>query len=1039
MADLELITELLSRLEEQYDLQRYSSIHELIGVDRELRERVEREPKLADELERGFVALREMDQCIGREEAAAAAGWPDIPGYEIQGELGYGGMGVVYKARQATLNRTVALKVMQAGRTRSRRVSHRFRLEAEAAAQLKHPNIVQVYETGQWQGAAFIVLEHMAGGNLARRIAGTPQPERWAADVVWTIARAVEHAHQNGIVHRDLKPSNILVAADGTIKVADFGLAKLRNDAADLTRTGEAPGTPAYMPPEQACGEVSPRCDIYALGAILYELLTGRPPFAAESAAETLLLAQTREPVAPRLVRPRLARDLEAICLRCLEKSPERRYATAEELADDLGRFLAGKPTAARPLSARQRVVRWCSRNKSVAALLATIALLLAGVTGVSIIAVVRIGHARNEAEETAERERIALGKAVTAEEAAKRQQAAAETQAATAAQVSQFLVNLFMTADPLGTSRLGFRRGEEIGKDITLRELLDRGAAEAQHALKDQPAVRATLLDTLGKVYSDLGIVDRAEPLVREAYGFRQAHPEQEAELATSLLNMGVLLRTKGEYADAERLIRQALAMRTRLSGADSLDVAEAEVALCWILLESFGVTQRGDIGKRQFDEIDKIASHALKVQRRELGDHNRDVGLTLMGMAMRYLAEGRQAEAEEVFVQIAAVFATQKEGLSALLGLREVQLADSARKQGRLKEAERHYRSSVKLLEQALGSGNLIALAAKADFGGLLREQGRMQEFEQNGREVTAHWDDLMRIFPHGHPGFIEPIEIWAECVAIQGKYDEAVTWIERTIAINERFGLSAARSSALDALRIAELRLEQGHLDEVARLLDETQAVVAGSPPDATKATGTALKRLWLQGGLAEARGDLAEAERIYRDCLARPRSDYLPHDIMKVKLAMIIHDQRSFDAEAERLLRELVNPNFGLNTAYPRGVMPYLVLAQLLIDQRRAGEAEKSLRAVRNFVHQKTIPGSYYIGFADSLMGAWLAGNGQQDEAEPLLIAGLENLRKSRGDHHRLTHEALDRLVSFYRKAGREQQADEYAKLLNASHE
>ena len=164
---------------------------------------------------------------FGRDDSTAAARWPDIPGYEVQSELGFGGMGVVYKARQATLNRAVALKVMLAERTRSRRVARRFQLEAEAAARLKHPNIVEVHETGEWQGAAFIVLEYMAGGNLAKRIAGTPQPERWSAEVVRTIALAVEHAHQNGIVHRDLKPSNILIASDGTLKVADLAWRRL--------------------------------------------------------------------------------------------------------------------------------------------------------------------------------------------------------------------------------------------------------------------------------------------------------------------------------------------------------------------------------------------------------------------------------------------------------------------------------------------------------------------------------------------------------------------------------------------------------------------------------------------------------------------------------------------------------------------------------------------------------------------------------------------------------------------------------------------
>jgi WD40 repeat protein/tRNA A-37 threonylcarbamoyl transferase component Bud32 len=421
MADQELIADLLQGLEERHDLRRYSSISELLDVDPELRQQVAATPGLEQELERGLEALRQMDLCIGREAADDASQWPDIPGLEVQGELGCGGMGVVYKARQARLNRTVAVKVMLT-RSRGRAIAQRFRVEAEAVARLTHPNIAQIFETGEHDRASYLVLEYMAGGNLAKRLRGVPQSERWSAEVVRTIALAVHYAHSQGIVHRDLKPTNILIAGDGTLKIADFGLAKLLDAEADLTRSGDALGTPSYMAPEQARGIVSPQADIYALGAILYELLTGRPPFVAETSAETLVLVQTREPIAPGLARAKLSGDLQAICLKCLEKDVRNRYATAEALAEDLGRFLAGKPTLARPLSKPQRAVRWARRQPALAGLIVfAVASLLTMVSG-AIAYTIQLNRALTSAEENSQR-------AEQGEALAKQEEARANTQ----------------------------------------------------------------------------------------------------------------------------------------------------------------------------------------------------------------------------------------------------------------------------------------------------------------------------------------------------------------------------------------------------------------------------------------------------------------------------------------------------------------------------------------------------------------------------------------------------------------------------------
>jgi WD40 repeat protein len=302
---------------------------------------------------------------------AAPPGSAAMPGYEILRELGRGGMGVVYQARHVQLNRVVALKMNLAGGHAGQPDLARFKTEAEAVARLQHPNIVQIFEVGEHAGLPFFSLEFCGGGSLERKLGGTPLPPQEAAALVETLARAVHAAHQKGVIHRDLKPANVLLAEDGTPKITDFGLAKRLDADAGQTRTGAVLGTPSYMAPEQAGGrtqELGPACDVYALGAVLYECLTGRPPFKAATTLETLKQVVSDEPAPPRRLQSGTPRDLETICLKCLEKSPGRRYATARELAEDLSRFRAGEPVRARAVGPLERAAKWARRKPALAA-----------------------------------------------------------------------------------------------------------------------------------------------------------------------------------------------------------------------------------------------------------------------------------------------------------------------------------------------------------------------------------------------------------------------------------------------------------------------------------------------------------------------------------------------------------------------------------------------------------------------------------------------------------------------------------------------
>jgi serine/threonine-protein kinase len=362
-----------------------------------------------------------------------AAELPRIPGYQVEAVLGRGGMGIVYKARHLRLNRPVALKMLLAGAYASREERARFLREGKAVAALRHANIVQVHDMGDHDGRPYFTMEYIDGGSLAQKLMGTPQCVSYAGALVATLAEAVQVAHLSGIIHRDLKPANILLQPKAEVpkpkseiqnpkseepqptvsdsecrisdfdpKIVDFGLARQSNGHSALTVSGTPIGTPSYMAPEQALGKthaVGPSVDIYSLGAVLYELLTGRPPFRGETPTETALQVVHHDPVPPSRLNPRVPRDLETICLKCLEKAPQRRYATAAALADDLHRFQRGEAIAARRPGSLERLGRWVRRRPTVAALLGVTLLLTMALIAGSLWLAIRHGRLRQDVE----------------------------------------------------------------------------------------------------------------------------------------------------------------------------------------------------------------------------------------------------------------------------------------------------------------------------------------------------------------------------------------------------------------------------------------------------------------------------------------------------------------------------------------------------------------------------------------------------------------------------------------------------------------
>jgi eukaryotic-like serine/threonine-protein kinase len=491
--------------------------------------------------------------------------------YEILSVLGRGGMGVVYKARQKRLNRIVALKMILGGLHASDEDLRRFRQEAEASARLQHPNIVQIHEIGDVDGKPYFSLEYADAGSLAGKMANEPQPAFAAAQLIEILARAMHYAHQRGVVHRDLKPANILLttpAPDGSSmapastfgipKVTDFGLAKRMDVDLGQTQTGAILGTPSYMAPEQAGGrirEIGPCTDIYALGAILYDLLTGRPPFKANTLADTLRQVQMTEPVSPGRLQPQVPRDLATICLKCLNKEPKKRYESSLALAEDLGRFLSGEPIHARPTSLIERAIKWSIRRPALAAMIAVsvLSFVALGIGGwYSAWSLFNANQRIRAANELAEAERS---------RAEDNLEQALEAIDGVLTQVSVDLTEVPLMEKP---------RAKLLKKALALFEHLPREDQKTAKARFQSARANERLGEVQGlfdKLPESEQAYKEAETRLKELLADAPKQPEYRTELARTYHNEGLLFRKRGLIKDAQECFEQAVAQRESLA----------------------------------------------------------------------------------------------------------------------------------------------------------------------------------------------------------------------------------------------------------------------------------------------------------------------------------------------------------------------------------------------------------------------------------------------------------------------------------------
>jgi eukaryotic-like serine/threonine-protein kinase len=587
---------------------------------------------------------------------------PELPGYEILEVIGRGGMGVVYKALHVQLDRLVALKMVLSGAHASPEELARFSTESQAVAQLQHPGIVQIYEVGEHDGLPYFSLEFVAGGSLANKIGGTPQPTRAAALMVRELALAMREAHRRNIIHRDLKPANVLLTADGAPKITDFGLAKRMDADSEQTHTGAIMGSPSYMAPEQAWGQthqIGPLTDVYALGAILYEMLVGRPPFQGASAVETIALVRTQEPVPPTRLQPKVAVDLETICLKCLQKDPAKRYEGASALAEDLERFLEGRPILARPVGSVERLTRWCLRNPRVAGLAGAVAGLLITVAAVSTYAAVSLKWANGELSRSNKAVEAARDEAQTNERAAVKArdlEAAARKKAEDLAMVAfdqnknalqsqRYISVLIYTKlrDIAGTQEL---REELIGTSLKgIREnmeVMDKLAAVV-HAKDKESAAVATR--TLAGIYQRAGVMTEELSHFDEATRYYRQMDEQaellaadnpgllEARkvLASSKITLGQFHMTRlGDSKAALGYLERNLALRREILARNPTD-DQAKRGVCnalgllaqvWLKLgdpEKANVFYKEEVAVR--DQIGPALASVIEIRREDAG----------------------------------------------------------------------------------------------------------------------------------------------------------------------------------------------------------------------------------------------------------------------------------------------------------------------------------------------------------------------------------------------------------------------------------
>lgn len=967
---------------------------------------------------------------VGGTEAGGATSEPRVHyfgDYALLGEVGKGGMGVVYRARQVSLNRIVALKVIRVGRLASDADVLRFKQEAESAANLKHPNIVTIYEIGKYDGQHYYSMEFVKGQNFEQLVREQPMPAPQAAQYLKTIAEAIHFAHEKETIHRDLKPTNILIDEFNQPRITDFGLARRTQLDQRLTVTGQILGTPAFMAPEQAAGAsttIGPKTDVYGVGAVLYFLLTQRAPFTAESLPALLALVGGPEPpVSPRALNPGVPRDLETICLKCLDKDPARRYRSAKDLSEELGRFCRGEPILARPPTMVGRAWRWCARNRAVASSLAAAALVLVAGTAVSAWEAVR-----------------------------------AKAEAAKSQQIARFLQDMLKGVGP----------SVALGRDTTmLREILDKTAERVGKELKNQPAARADLQTIIGNVYSELGLYGKAEAMHREVLATvtKLYGPEHE-EVATALCNLGSALQSQSKLLDAERLDRQALAMRRKLLGNEHRDVAislenlaevlglEGKLAEAETMLREVVAIQKRVLGNEhpdvatsiqnvaqtlrmegKFEQAEAMEREALAMRKKLLGNEHPDVATSLNGVAAVLEEEGKLNEAESLYRQALTlrrkVLGNEHPGVAESLNNLAILFQD----QGKLPEAEATHREALEIYRKVLGARHPDVANSLNNLALVLRDEVKLADAENLEREALALWKT---IYGPEHFQVATALNSLAAILSDQGNLTEAEAMQRQALAMQKKL-LGAQHPAVATSLNnLAAIVRDEGRFAEAEELQRESLAMQKQLLGPEHIIVATCLNNL---GGVLQQQAKLADAEAAYRDALAMQRkllgSDHPDVARSLHNLGDVLREQGKL-AEAEQTLREaLAMRRKTLGDKHPDVAVSLERLAEVVRAAGRPEEAETLLRECLS-IRETALPNDWSTFSARCALGGTLMARKKYVEAEPLLVSGYEGLQqreaKIPASNRRRLKEAINALIRLYEETGQQDKTAQWKQTL-----
>jgi tetratricopeptide (TPR) repeat protein/predicted Ser/Thr protein kinase len=862
----------------------------------------------------------------------------DFGDYELLEEIGRGGQGVVYRARQKSLNRTVALKVIGLGPWATEAHLKRFRREAEAAASLEHPGIVPIHEVGERDGCCYFSMKFIEGGQLDEVVRRTPILIRQAAELIAKVARTVHYAHEHGILHRDIKPGNILLDQKGEAHLTDFGLAGLVETESTVTRTKEVLGTPSYMAPEQAVGEtrkLTSATDVYGLGAVLYQLLTGQPPFAGGTTYETVKLLLETEPRQPRLLNPKVDRDLSAICLKCLEKDPKRRYPAAAGLAEDLEHWLKHEPVQAKPSGFFTHAQKWVRRNPALVGTAA--ACLLLGAASLWLLR--EPGWTRQISAAT---KKLLLSPEQAAEQSKLRRALIQYPEAQIEVRDSHFMQTLAgveerlypilatgvgldvkVLTDKLPKFSQAVKREPDassyeracaayLGKDYAEAERLSLTTAdEAQKAspTKTVDIIRALKLAGLSARKLDEFVRAREHLAEAEKLTDRQRNPAEWADVQYAIAN--VVLANHEHPGDAEKLLRAVTEVRTQIFGPEDRETLKARRRLALSIS-----------GQDRYPEAEAELREVAKLDEKMLGPENAETLSSRWDLAMALSWVNKSAEAliesEQILKLREKVLGPEhRDTLASRNGV-----AVSLSNLGRFSEAIPQLREVIKVQEKVLGPDDEQTLKTIGDFGYRLAQSGEYREGESMLRRAYNGLE--RRLGPtHNHTLFYRRHLVMT--LAVQDKDVEAEAEAREIMKIRDR-SLGAEREGwPRDLLGVvldkqgkhkeAEVQIRQGlGVNEKAYGIDSL---------DTRDSRGNLARNLWYQGRNAEAETLLRELIRANEKVLgvqvyllepnvSSPVDEFEALSPLECRtlFANTLRDQRKY-AEAEAQYKEVIH--------------------------------------------------------------------------------------------------------------------------------